>query len=105
MAERKRVVVICAPLCFLFTKIGKISSKKLINVICDAFELSEIIKAKERLILDCEKIKTDLPLPRLVTRREKDIKKRAQQEVTDIEFLVSTLDRRNLIDKLPVCVR
>ena len=99
-----RDVVISAPLCFLFSKFGKISSHKLIQVICDSFELLEITKAKELLARDCEKIKSDRPLPRLVTRRDKDSAKRARQEVIDIEFMVSALDRRKLLGQLPIYV-
>jgi hypothetical protein len=43
-------------------------------------------------------------IPRLASRRDNDVHKRAQKEATDIEFLASTLDRRRLLDQLPVYV-
>lgn len=102
MAERK--LVVCAPLCFLFTKRGKLSSSKIVKVMCDAFHPREIVEAKTTLIEDTKRVKTDKGLPRLPSRRDKDVHQRTLNNATDIEFLVSALDRHRLLDQLPVYV-
>jgi len=102
MAEHS--VVVCAPLCFVFTKIGKINGSKIAKVVSDSFTPTDITKAKKILIEDVQKIHTDRPLPRLVSRRENDLQKRACKEAIDIEFLASALDRHRLLDQLPLYV-
>jgi len=102
MAEH--TLVVCAPLCFLFTKLGKLGSNKIVKAIEDSFQPSEITHAKNLLVSDAQKIRTDRTLPHLASRRDKDVGTRARKEATDMEFLASALDRRRLLDQLPLYV-
>jgi len=104
MADRERRVVFCAPLCFVLSKIGKINGNKIISTLCDAFKPQEITTAKKILVEDSEKIRTDKMLPRLASRRDKDVHRRAHQEAGDICFLISSLDQRSLLNQLPIYV-
>jgi len=101
MATHERRLVVCPPLCFVFTKLGKVNGSKIIKVLIDAFLPTEISAAKNILTRDAEDIKVDKTLPRMAAHRDTDLQQRTLKDATDIEMLASTLDRRHLLDKLP----
>jgi hypothetical protein len=92
--------VVCAPLCFAFSKLKKISSLKIKSVINDFFDDETISAAKSRLLHDSQLIEAD-NLPRLPNRRDSEGRLRKLKEVDDIMTLLTTLDERKLLGELP----
>lgn len=99
-----RPVVICPPLCFLFSKLNKLSNNKIIDILCEYYEPDAILRAKKLLGEAVKELNADNTLPQLRARRDTDVRSRARKDAADIEILVSALDRRGLLDQLPIFV-
>ena len=91
--------VVCAPLCFLVNKFGRLDVKQLKSLLNDFYSLEDIIEAKEQLITDVSSLQLTEKVPRLPTRR--DSENRHSHEVNDIITLVTVLDEQKLISCLP----
>ena len=76
MAESKQTLVVCAPLCFVFSKLNKLDQDKIKSVLLDFYDVDDISDAKKRLVYDVESIQTD-KLPRLSNHRDSDGRLRA----------------------------
>ena len=100
MAECKQTLVICAPLCFVFSKLNRLDNAKIKSVLSDFFSLDDLCDAKRRLISDAELIRAD-NLPRFSNRRDSDGRLRLVKEVDDILSLSITLDEKKLLSELP----
>jgi hypothetical protein len=94
-------LVVCAPLCFLFNRLGKTDLKKIKTVLLDFFSSEEIVKAKKIIVDNADKIQVDKKLPRVVVRRDSDVDRRTLKDVDDILLLATVLDERGLLNQLP----
>ena len=54
-----RYVVLSAPLCYLFTKFGKLDIKRIKTALVDIYPSDEITAAKERLVRDARALSLD----------------------------------------------
>ena len=100
MAESKQVLVVCPPLCFVFSKFNKLDLAKIKKALGDFFSAEEIYAARNKLMCDVEKIEVD-KLPRLSNHRDSDGRMRAAKEIDDIILLITTLDEKKLLSQLP----
>ena len=48
--------VVCAPLCFLVNKIGRLDNKSLKSLLSDYYSTDDIVAAKEKLIDDANRL-------------------------------------------------
>ena len=69
MADRQ--VVLFAPLCFLFTKFGKLDIKRIKTALVDFYPSKEITAAKERLVRVAQALSLD-GMPTIARRRNSD---------------------------------
>ena len=102
MADTRRAVVLCAPLCFVFSKLHKLSNVQIVTVLLDCYTPDDISRAKRILVDDIKKLKLEKNLPHLRARRDADISQRTRKEAEDIVMLFSAVDRHNLFDKIPI---
>ena len=70
-----------APLCFIFTKFGRLDIRQIKSTVSDHFSAKEITAAKETLFKDIENLSV-ADAPRIVQRR--DGENRLIKEVDDI---------------------
>ena len=89
MADRQ--VVLSAPLCFLFTKFGKLDIKRIKTGLVDFYSSEEITAAKERLVKDVQALSLD-GMPTIARRRNSD--NRYQRECDDMVDIITFLDER-----------
>ena len=90
--------VLSAPLCFLFTKHGKLDKKRISSAIVNFYPTTEVIAAKEQLVKDTNAMKLD-SIPRPPRRRDRE--NPDQREVDDIFAIVTALDERCAIKQVP----
>jgi hypothetical protein len=102
----QRSVVLCAPLCFAFSKVNKLSLLQIVGVLSDWFVPEDISTAKKILVEDVRRQnldKADGKLPQLLrARRDADRSARVKKEAEDIVNILLTLDRHHLCGKLPI---
>lgn len=102
----QRSVVLCSPLCFVISKLNKLSKVKIIDVVIDCFAADDITSAKRILVDDIRRLHLDKvdgrSLPQLRARRDADIATRLKKEIDDIIALLTSLDRHHIIGKLPI---
>ena len=96
MADRQ--VVLSAPLCFLFTKFGKLDIKWIKTALVDFYSSDEITAAKERLAKDAQALSLD-GMPTITRRRNSD--NRYQRECDDMVDIITFLDERKVLSLLP----
>lgn len=102
MAASARRIVLCAPLCFVVSKLNRLPSSKIVDAVCDAFTQEEIFDAKKLLMDAMKEIVTDKALPHFGIRRDHDLQIRARKDANDIEAMLAVVDRRKLLQQLPV---
>ena len=95
MADRQ--VVLSAPLCFLFTKFGKLDIKRIKTALVDFYPSNEITAAKESLIKDAQALSLD-GMPTIARRRNSD--NRYQRECDDMVDNITFLDERKVLSLL-----
>jgi len=100
MAENVRPLVLCTPLCFMFSKLGKLEIRKITSLMCDFYSAEEISTAKKRLAEDIMELHAD-KMPRLAPRRDNDVRARIAKDVDDIANAVITLDERGFLQQVP----
>ena len=96
MADRQ--VVLSAPLCFLFTKFGKLDIKRIKTALVDFYQSEEITAAKERLVKDAQALSLD-GMPTIARRSNSD--NRYQHECDDMVDIITFLDERKVLSLLP----
>ena len=103
MAECDRLLILSAPLRFLFSKLGRLDLRKIKDIMIDNFVINDIATAKKRLFDEIDDIDTlDVDnIPKHKARRNSDVRVRTVKEIDDIIEAVSLLDEKNLLEKLP----
>jgi hypothetical protein len=103
MADSKQLLV-SAPLCFCFSKFGRLDRARIKSVLNDFFSAEDITSAKKRLLTDIEQFKLDkINVPK-AKRRDSDSGLRASKEVDDILQVLTLLDERKMLQDLPCYV-
>jgi hypothetical protein len=97
MAEEK--LVLCDPLCFLLSKIGKMEPKALKNVLFEYFNPTDITAAKKLLLENITDLKLSEKMPHIAQRREGE--SRIRLEIDDIFELLNYLDEQKKLNCLP----
>ena len=87
------------PLCFIFSKLGKVASKSIKSVVLDYYKSEDISEAKVRLLEDISQLNTSEKIPHVSEHRDGD--NRTARELDDIFILVYFLDEHKLITSLP----
>ena len=82
------------PLCFLFTKFGKLDIKIIKTALVDFYPSEEITAAKERLVKDAQALSLD-GMPTIARRRNSD--NRYQRECDEMIDIITFLDERKSI--------
>jgi hypothetical protein len=101
MADGKQLVV-CAPLCFCFSKFGKLDKARIKGVLNDFFTPDDIAAAKKRLLSDIEQFQLDnVPKSK---RRDSEGGLRASKEIDDILQIMTLLDEKKMLLELPCYV-
>ena len=98
-------LVLCSPLCFLVKKYSQSQAKILKTALLDFYDGDSLSKAKLQLLTDFNNIKQEVGIdsvPHIAQRRDGD--NRAQREVDDMLTLLTALDERLLLNKLPMYV-
>ena len=103
MAECDRLLILSAPLCFLFSKLGRLDLRKIKDIMIDNFVINDIATAKKRLFDDIDDISTlnVENIPKHKARRNSDVRVRTAKEIDDMIEAASLLDENNLLEKLP----
>jgi len=83
MAEGNRLLILSAPLCFLFTKLGKLDLRQIKEIMEDNFTIHDITAAKKRLFNDIDTMDVD-NFPKHNARRNSDVRVRMVKEIDDI---------------------
>lgn len=96
MADRP--LVLCHPLCFLFSKINKYDTKLIKTVLSEFYKPEDITVAKELLLEHVIQLSID-SLSRIPRRR--DSEGRCLREVDDIFNIIETVDNAKLLLNLP----
>jgi len=91
-------LVLCAPLCFLLSRINRIREIELKTALLGFYNPPEISYAKRQLKEDVEAMKLTAKLPRIANRQGND---KTAREIDDIVVLVTFLDQQAALDKLP----
>ena len=95
-------LVLCNPLCFLFSKCGNLSQKVLKSALLDFYDPVVISNAKKQLIEDMKNANCTEKLPNVPEQRGGEM--RTVNEVDDIFVLVTFMDENNLLKGLPTYV-
>ena len=95
-------LVLCNPLCFLFSKCGNLPQKILKSALIDFYDPVVISSAKKQLIEDMKNANFTEKLPNVPERRGGEM--RTVNEVDDIFVLVTFMDENNLLKSLPTYV-
>lgn len=97
MAEDK--LVLCDSLCFLLSKVGKMESKVLKNVLFEYFNPLDISAAKKILLENITDMKLSEKMPHIAQRREGE--SRIRLEIDDIFELLNYVDEQKKLNCLP----
>lgn len=97
MADRP--LVLCVPLCFIVSKLGKVGKHLLIKSVIDNCEPEVISSAKRQLLKDIETMQLPEQPPRVPARR--DGITYIEREVKDIFDLIYFLDNHKQLEALP----
>ena len=92
-----RQVGLSAPLCFLFTKFGKLDIKRIKTALVEFYPSDEITAAKERLVKDAQVLSFD-GIPTIARRRNSD--NRYQRACDDMVDIITFLDERKILSLL-----
>jgi hypothetical protein len=95
-------LVLCKPLCFLVSKLGKLEIKVMKTALIDYYSAAEITAAKFQLIDDTASLQLSEIIPHIPQRR--DGENRSLLELEDVFKLISFLDENKQLDKLPIYV-
>ena len=98
------MLIVSSPLCFIVNKIRKTATSQLKTVILDYYSDEVLIEAKRRLLSDSKDICASIDIDCLPVPERRDGVNRAKNVVEDIFNLLSFLDMKMLINKLPVYV-
>jgi hypothetical protein len=96
-----RQVELCAPLCFLFCKFGKVQVSTLKSVLSDNYTSTELADAKNVLFNGLNEIQPAEKIPHC-TKQRRNSANRHSHEVNDLLTLISYIDENKLVDRLPV---
>jgi hypothetical protein len=92
-------LVLCKPLCFLVTKIGKLEQKVIKTALLDYYNSAEITAAKMQLLQDVANLDLSRSSPHIPQRREGET--RSVLEIDDIFKVIDFLDELKLLHQLP----
>ena len=92
-------LVLCKPLCFLVTKLGKLELKVIKSALLDYYSSAEITEAKRQLIDNIHSLQLIGKIPQITDRRNGE--NRSSLEVEDVFKLIAFLDETKQLDKLP----
>ena len=92
-------LVLCKPLCFLVTKLGKLELKVINSALLDYYSSAEITEAKRQLIDDINSPQLIEKIPQITERRNGE--NRSLFAVEDVFKLIAFLDEIKQLDKLP----
>ena len=102
MAPTVRSVLINSPLCFVLSKIHKVSVDKIVEILCDCFSSDDVSTAKTQLIEDIKKYQLKVQSTCMRARRDADKRQRQHKEAVDIVTLISTIDSDDELRFLPI---
>ena len=94
-----RCVIVNAPLCFVISKFNKVTTMKIVETLLDFFSSEDVSMAKKQLVDDVQRLQ--LSIPQLRSRRDADLHSRRRKEAEDIVDIISTVDLRGLLLRLP----
>jgi len=97
MADRP--LVYNEPLCFIFSKLAKLSKKVIMKALIDFTVEENISLAKTQLLKDVENLQLTNRPPHIPARRDCNL--RIEREVKDIFEMIEFLDREKQLDSLP----
>jgi len=97
MADRP--LVYNEPLCFIFSKLAKLSKKVIVKALIDSAVEESIFLAKTQLLKDVESVQLTNRPPHILARRDGNL--RVEREVKDIFELIEFLDRDKQLENLP----
>jgi hypothetical protein len=97
MADKE--LVLWNTLCFLMSKMFRLSLKVLKSAVIDFYDIDTIVEAKRRLLAYVNLLDFTEKLPHIPKRRGEA--NRSTQEVDDIFALFQFLDERGQLSKLP----
>jgi len=97
MADRP--LVLCYPLCYLFSRVNKSDVKAVKSALLDFYKSEEITAAKELLLEHACKLSNDTSISRMPRRRESE--GRSLREVDDIFNIIEVLDHAQVLCNLP----
>jgi hypothetical protein len=97
MADKE--LVLCDTLCFLTSKMFRLSMEVLKSAVIDFYDIDTIVEAKRRLLAGVNLLDFTEKLPHIPKRRGEA--NRSTQEVDDIFALFQFLDERGQLSKLP----
>ena len=89
MADRP--LVYNEPLCFIFSKLAKLSKKVIVKALVDNAVEDSIFLAKTQLLKDVESLQLTNRPPHIPARRDGNL--RVEREVKDVFELIEFLDR------------
>jgi len=94
--------VVCAPLCFLVNKIGRLDNKSLRSLLSDYYSTDDIVAAKKKLIDDANRLQLSEKLLRAASHRDGD--SRHDHEVNDMLSVINLLHEKNILSNLSTYV-
>ena len=95
-------LVLCNPLCFLFSRYNRLPLKVLKSALIDFYDPVAISNAKRQLLEDMKSANFSEKLPHVPERRGGET--HTVNEVEDIFVLIAFLDERKLVSNLPLYV-
>jgi len=96
---------VCAPLCFLVIKIGRLDNKSLKSLLSDYYSTNDIVAAKEKLIDDANRLQlSEKPLYVLRVTGTEMVAMIVRLTTCSLSLICYLLDEKNLLFNLPTYV-